>query len=125
MNIHTQPRVVSKIPADVVGIFIDHDRIARPEPPAAVRNVPRRDAPVKIAKPEAIRPSPREMPDVPGPESTPKMPVLPGMIEVVMRVAAARIVADPVVVLVNVGSIRMARPVVKMPALFAAVRSAA
>src|SRR5271169_3949927 len=52
MNVGAQPDVVSEIPAVVVGIFVDHDIVAVPEPVIAIGQVKRGDAEVVAAKPE-------------------------------------------------------------------------
>ncbi len=97
MNVSAEPHVVGQVPAHVIGIFIDHDLIAVPQPVAAVADVDRCHAEVESAKPEAAGTATSQPPDVPFAEATGEVPVLEGMIQVVARIVRPAIVADPFV----------------------------
>jgi len=103
-----QPYVVRQVPAHVIRILVNHDLVGIPQPVTAIAQVERRDAEVEASEPESRRASSCQVPDVMRTESAGEMAVLPGMIEVVMRIVAAGIVADSRAVRMNVGSIRMA-----------------
>lgn len=114
MNISTQTHVESQIPAYVVGIVIDHDAVAVPEPAIAVMVVVRGNGEVVAVEPETVTGASGQHPDVAPAKTTGKTAVLPGMIEVVMDVFTTAIVADPSTVRVDMGSIRMVVAIAKM-----------
>ena len=109
MGVHAQPTVVREIPADVVRILVDHQRVAVPEPAIDGAVVPRRDAKVEAVEPEPVPVPSFEAELVARTESAIEMPMLPGMIEVVMLITTAGIVSDPSAVIVNVGRVWMPR----------------
>lgn len=112
MHIRAEPDIVGQVPAGVIGIFINHDLIAVPQPAAAVSGIVRRNVKVKSTKPESAGTPARQAPDVAFAEAAAEMPVLKGMVEVVMRIAGAAIVADPFVARsMDVRRLRMPRPV--------------
>src|ERR1017187_2139012 len=39
VNVSAQPDIVSKIPARVIGIFVDHDLVGIPQPVAAIAEI--------------------------------------------------------------------------------------
>ena len=49
VNVRTQTRVVCEVPANVVGILVDHDLIARPVPARYDVVIERGDIPVETA----------------------------------------------------------------------------
>src|SRR5580692_1452703 len=102
-----QPHVVRQVPTQVIGIVINHDLVGIPQPVAAKSQIIRRDAEVKAAKPESRRTAPCQVPDVMRAKSAGVMPVLPRMIEIVVRVVLAGIVPDPLAVRMDVRSVRM------------------
>lgn len=55
VNVGAEARVVGEVPADVIGIVVDHDVIRSPVPVAAVVEVVGRYAEVESAKPETTR----------------------------------------------------------------------
>ena len=57
MDVSPKPRIVGQIPAIVIGIFVDDDRIGIPKPIAAVADVDRRHAEVEAIEPESRRTS--------------------------------------------------------------------
>src|SRR5437868_5850662 len=95
VGVRTQPGVVREIPADVVGIVVNHDRIAVPEPAVDVAIVPRRDAEVVAIEPEPVSVPSLETELMTGTEPAREMPMLPGMIEVIVGITRAGIVSDP------------------------------
>src|ERR1700761_5307052 len=113
MHVDTKPFVIGKVPAGVVRIFIDHDVVSIPVPAIAVRQVVRRNAEVETAKPEARWSPSMKMPDVAGSETPGKVAVLPGVIEVVMRVIWPGIMADPVP-LIDMRCVGVSRLVLKI-----------
>jgi hypothetical protein len=109
VNVGTQPDVIGKVPSYVVGIFIDHDLIRIPEPVIAEANVKGRYAEIETPEPESARSASCKPPDVTTAKAACKVAVLPGVVEMVVRIVAAGTVADPMIAFrVNVGCVRMA-----------------
>lgn len=107
MDISTQPHVVSKVPANVVWIFEDGDIVAIPGPVTAVADIEIGNAEVESAEPEAARSSASETPYMATAEASGEMAVLPWMVKMETGVVASIIVADPLAVSVDVGSLGM------------------
>jgi hypothetical protein len=122
VDVSSEPYVVGEVVAVVVGIFVDHDVVAIPEPVVAEPDVKGRDAEIETAEPETARAAASEVPSVLGTEATGKVSMLPGMIEVVVGIAAAGVVADPFSIGVNVRSIRMSGLIVEVPGLWCGMR---
>jgi|SRR5579871_6313755 len=98
----------------MIRVLVNHDRIARPIPIGDVVQIIRRDAPIKIVEPESARTATFEMKDVPWTEAATEAPMLPRMIQVVMSITAAGIMANPFSVLVDVWRVRMTWLVLKV-----------
>ncbi len=105
VNIASQPNVVSKVPAHVIGVFIDHNLIGIPKPVVTKPHIVRGNAKVVTAEPEASRTAARQPPNMPSPESASKVPMLPGMIEMVVHVVPAGVMTDPLAVRMHVRSV--------------------
>jgi len=91
----------------VVGIVVDNDVVSVPEPIAAVTGVKWCDPEVVSTEPEAIGTSADDAPDVAATETTLKVAVFPGVVEVETGVIPSHVVADPFAVAVDVRSLRM------------------
>jgi hypothetical protein len=91
----------------VVRIVVDDDVVRGPVPVATVVEVVGGYAEVESAEPETAWATATETPDVSAANLTGKMSVLPGMIEMIVGVAAS-CVSDPGVIAVNVRCIGMA-----------------
>jgi len=112
VRVRAQARVVCQIPANMVGVFVDHDLIARPVLARDDVVVPRGDVPVEIVEPEALRVSSGQHEYMFPSKATGAASVCPRLCEVVMRVVGAGIVSDPPVVPgVHVRNVRMTIPV--------------
>ena len=109
--------VVGEVPAFVVGIVVDDDVVAIPEPVVAEAEVIGRDAEIKTAEPEATGAATAEVPDVAAADAAGEASVLPGMVEVVVNVVAASVMADPFAVGVDVRSVRVTGLVVEVTLL--------
>ena len=95
MNIGAKPDVVGEIPADVVRILEDRDRVAVPKPVVAVTEIEISNAKEKAAKPETARAASHQSPNVAAAEAAGEVAVLPGMVEVEAGVIAPRVMPDP------------------------------
>lgn len=108
MDIGAQPNVIGQIPPDVIGIVIDHDVIRSPIPIATIADIVWRNREEEAAESEALWATSPKSPNVASTYGPGKMSVLPSPVDMIVRVAAASIVPDPVVVLgMNVGSLWM------------------
>jgi hypothetical protein len=117
VDVGTESDIVGEVPAGVVGIFVDHDVVAVPEPVVAVADVVGSDAEVESAKPETIGSASSEPPDVTATESAGEASVFPRMIKMVVRVVAASVMADPLAIGVDMGRVGMTGVVVEMAVL--------
>ena len=77
----------------MVGVFVDDDVVVIPKPVVAESDVIRGDAEVEATEPETVWASAAEMPDVPTAEAAGEASVLPGMVDVVVRIVAAGVMA--------------------------------
>jgi hypothetical protein len=102
VRIGSEPDVISEVPTGVVGIVVDYDLIAIPQPAVYEVKVVGRDAPVKVVEPETIRAAAAKAPRVARAESPGKTPMLIRTIEVVVGIVATGIVSDPLAVCVYV-----------------------
>jgi len=107
VGVGAEPRVVGQVPAGVVGIFVDDDGIAVPIPIIGEVVVVGSYAEVEAPKPEAVAVSSAKVVRMAAAKAASEAAVFPGMIQVIVRVAAAGIVANPMVIMVNVRRLRM------------------
>jgi len=114
VDVGAQPHVVGEVPAVVVGIFVDDDVVAVPEPVAAVGEIECADAEIEAAEPEAAGTASGEMPDVAAAEAAGEVAVLPGMIEMHAGIVTAGVVADPFAVGMDVRGVGMSGLVVEV-----------
>ncbi len=77
----------------MVGIIVDDDVVTIPIPVVAKADVIGSDAEIETAEPETVGTSSGEVPDVA--DAAGEMAVLPRVIEAVVRIVAACVVADP------------------------------
>ena len=109
MDIFACADVISQIPADMIGIIVDHDIVIVPKPAAAIVIVVWRDLEEEAANIEPVSTAAAQAPNVPRAKAGSEMPVLPGMVEMIVGIVAARIVANPAVIFsMHVGSLWMA-----------------
>ncbi len=92
----------------MIRVLIDHDIVAIPEPAIDEAVIGRSDAEEETVKPETLPVSSSKMEDMARTEAAGKMSMCPGLIDVVVGIVTAGIMADPFIVGVNVGSFRMA-----------------
>lgn len=107
----------------MVGIIVQNDIIRIPEPVIAVTDVVRSDGEVEAAEPEPARSTASQSPHVPRPEAAGEMPVLPWVIEMIVRVAGTSIMAHPFFTVVHMRSVRMPRLVVEVSIFLGRMRS--
>lgn len=108
VTVGAEPHVVGEVPAIVIRVLVDHDLIGAPIPSIAEGKVNRSDGEVETAEPEALSTAASNAPHVALAETAIEVAVLPGMIQMIVGIVAAGIVADPFVVGVDVRSVGMA-----------------
>ena len=113
VDVGAEAHVVGQVEAIVVGIFVDDYLVGAPLPVVAETVVVGEDAEVEAAEPEAIAAASFDAEDVAAAEAAVEMAMLPGMIDVVVGIIAAGIVADPFAISVHVGSFGVSRLVFK------------
>src|SRR5579862_5247660 len=102
--VHAQAGIVCQVIAGIVGIRIEDDIVAVPQPTIDVGDIGGSDREVKSVEPETIRAAACQSPDLMRAQVAGKVSVLPGTIEVITDVIAAGIVANPLIVVsVDVG----------------------
>jgi len=88
----------------VIGVVVNHDVIAVPEPVVAVGKVKGANAEVEAAKPEAVGAASAESPDVTAADAAGEAAMLPRMIEMESDFVVPVVVSDPLAVVVDVGA---------------------
>jgi hypothetical protein len=91
----------------VVGVVVDDDVVAIPEPVIAVGEVKGANAEVKTSKPKAVGTASAEAPNVTAADAAGEVAVLPRTIDVEAGIVASVVVSDPLAVVVDVGSFGM------------------
>ena len=107
MAIGAQTDVVCQVEAVVVRIFVNYDLIGAPVPVVAEAVIDGEDAEGEAAEPEAFAIAAFNTPDVLGTEAASEVAVGPGMIDVIVRIIGARIVANPFSVGVDMRGVGM------------------
>lgn len=79
----------------MVWIFIDHGIVAVPVPSIDEANVIWSDAEIKSVEPESTRAATGQMPDMIVAKATGEVSVLPRVVQVVVRIVQATVVAYP------------------------------
>src|SRR5579863_9143749 len=113
VNVCSQPDVIRQVPADVIGIVINNDVISIPVPVSTVAQIIGRYAEVESAEPKPARAASREMPDVARSKAACESSMLVRVIHMIVSIIPSRIMADPLAVRVDVGSIWVTALIVK------------
>jgi hypothetical protein len=109
VNIGSESRIIGEIPARVIWIVVYHDVVAVPQPIAGVVIVVRRHTPEEATEPETVPASAFEAINVVAADFAAEASVFPGVVKMVVSIAAARVMADPTIAFrVNVRSFGMA-----------------
>jgi hypothetical protein len=85
----------------MVGVFVDYDIVAIPEPVIAEGKVKRRDREVETAEPEAAGTASPQAPDMAAAEAAGEAAMLPGVIEVEAGLVSAVVVPYPPAIVVD------------------------
>ena len=108
MHISPQPGVISQIPSRMIRIVIDHDIVRVPQPSIHKAVVIRRNTEEEPAEPEPRRPSTPQPPHMRRPKTSRKVPMLPRMVQMIVRIIPPRVMPDPMIA-IDMRSIRMSR----------------
>jgi hypothetical protein len=100
VDVGPESRVVREIPAVVIGILVDDHMVRIPQPAVHEWVIVRRHAEVETIEPEAFARTTSQAEDVTRPKAASEASALPRMIQVVMRIQTAGIVADPSAVII-------------------------
>lgn len=109
MNVCAKPDVVCQIPSDVVRVVINDDLVGIPKPSIAKCVIVRSNAEVETAKPETVSAATLEVKDMAAADAAGEVSVFPRMIEMIVRIVAAGIMSNPLIISMHVRSIGMAR----------------
>ena len=118
VDVGASSRVVGQIPAVVVEIVVDNDGIAVPVPVIGVVVIVGSYAEVEAAEPKALAVPSAQMVLMAAAKAAGEAAVFPGMIEMIVRVAATGIMADPSAIVVDVRRIRMTLPIAEGAGVF-------
>ena len=115
MDVGPGAGIVGDVPAGMVRVVIDDDRIRGPEPVIDVRVVERGDGKVGAVEPEALAITALKVKNVAGSEAEREAAVFEGVLEVeAAGVAIIAIVADPAAIGVDMRSVRVAGGIAKV-----------
>ena len=95
----------------MIGVLINYDRVAVPDPVRAVGRLEWGDTEIESSKPKAAGASSLQMVHVTRAEAASEVPMLPGMIQVEVRIIAARVMTHPLAVGMHMRSVWMFRHV--------------
>lgn len=95
VTVGAEARVVGQVEAAVVGIFVDNDLVGAPIPIVAEAVVSSGDAESETAEPEAFTIATFDAPHVAGTEAAGEASMRPRMIEMIVRIVAAGVMAYP------------------------------
>ena len=89
MHVGAESHIISQVPARMIRIVVDDDVIGVPEPAVAITYVIGCDTPGPTIEPEATGASAADVPYVMWSEAAGKVPMLPGMINMVVSIIGA------------------------------------
>src|SRR6202166_2131338 len=122
MDVSSQPDVIGEVPSHVIGIIVNGDVVRIPEPAVCVSDIVRGNRKIKTVEPETVGTSAPKTPDMSTANAAIKTTMFICVIEPIMRVAAASIVAYPLSVGMDVGSLRVSLPVAEVAVLSGGMR---
>jgi len=98
MGVGAGTDVVGEVPAGVVRVVVEDDVVAIPEPVVSVVVIVWGDGPEEAAKSEVIAAAAFEAVNVVAANFTSEMAVFPGVVLMIVSIATAGVMADPVIV---------------------------
>src|SRR5579871_3448150 len=107
MHVCAQAHVVGQIPADMIGVLIDHDAIAIPVPIVTGAIVESGHIKVESIKPKSISGSSSQGPNMVRPKPAVESSMHPWALETIVIAVMVTIMPDPSAVIMDVRKIRM------------------
>jgi len=92
----------------MVRIVINHDLVGVPHPAVAKAHIIGRHAPEKSPEPKTLRTAAAQAPNVAAANPAVETAVFPGMVEMIVIIAAPAVMTYPLTIVVNVRSFRVA-----------------
>ena len=89
--------VVRQIPAGVVRVVVDHDRVAVPQPVGAETDIVRGHTPIEVIEPKPLRAAAGQMKQVSLADTARETAMFKGMIQMIMRIVGSGVVSHPLV----------------------------
>src|SRR5208282_3095914 len=114
VDIGSEPDVIGEVPPDVIRIIVDDDVVRIPEPAVTVANVVGSHVEVETAEPKAAGASASEAPHVAATETAGEAAMFPRMVQMIVSVVAAGVMAHPLSIAMHVGSCGMSFLVVEL-----------
>jgi hypothetical protein len=108
VHVSAEANVVGKVPAVMVRIVVEYDLVSAPDPIVAEAVVSGGHTEIETAEPEALAVATFDAPHVALADASGEAAMLPGMIQMIVGIVAAGIVAYPLIVGVNVRSFGVA-----------------
>lgn len=112
MDVSAEARIVGQVPAWVFRVFVDYYVVAVPAPIIHVAIIVACHTEIRTVKPETVPVSTCQAIDVFSAKTEAKTPLLPGTVAAIVPVFTAIVVTDPLVVVMNMRSVRMADAIV-------------
>lgn len=109
MHVRSEPGIVSQIPAGMIGVVVNDNWVARPDPIFAVLYIEGSYAERKAAEPESRRASANQAILVAGAKPSGEAPMLKGMGKMKARVVGGIVVAYPGIIRIYVRTVGMSR----------------
>jgi hypothetical protein len=118
VHVGAEPHIVAEIPTVVIGVIIDYDVVAVPQPIIAKGIVERGDGEEETTYRKSIVVTAVKPPDMARSPGTREMTVLPRMIKVIVRIIATSVMTyPPIAIGVHMGRGRMSGSIVADSAL--------
>src|ERR1700733_8645976 len=97
MRIRAQSHIIGKVPPDMVGVVVDHNVVAVPQPVIAISVIECSNREKETADRKSAGTAAVQSPNMPRTCRAGEVAVLPRMIEVIMWIVAAHIMANPTI----------------------------
>jgi len=118
VDVSAETNVIGEIPSWVIRIFVDDHIVAIPVPAITEGDIVRGYAEIEAVEPEAAGSAAAETPVMRGAEAARKVTMLPRVIEVIVRIIATCVMANPVIAFVHVRGIGMPWMILEVAMLF-------
>ncbi len=107
VDVCPEPSVIGQVPSVMIGVVVDYDTVAVPQPVVAETVIIRCYAEVESVEEEPFPISSPQMPDMAFSDASGKAAVFKGMVQVIVRIVTASIVSHPLIIGMDVRSFRV------------------